>query len=46
MSTKKYVKLTISHIKAAAVAEPVEVTNVYDATQLKNAVDDELARVQ
>ncbi|GAA5802351.1 hypothetical protein HPULCUR_007815 [Helicostylum pulchrum] len=26
------------------VKEPVEVSNVYDGTQLKNAVDDELAR--
>jgi hypothetical protein len=26
--------------------EPVEVTNKYDATQLKNAVDDEIARVR
>jgi hypothetical protein len=26
--------------------EPVEVTNKYDAVQLKNAVDDEIARVR
>ncbi|KAG2209828.1 hypothetical protein INT47_001977 [Mucor saturninus] len=30
--------------QTTATTEPVEVTNVYDATQLKNAVDDELAR--
>lgn len=45
MLIQKRVKPTF-YLKATAVTEPVEVTNVYDATQLKNAVDDELARVQ
>ncbi|CAO3646453.1 unnamed protein product [Mucor hiemalis] len=30
--------------ETGVAAEPVEVTNKFDATQLKNAVDDELAR--